>query len=500
MHRFIDVVLEKTIMRRLTMIFRYACCLLTAGLMAGTAAATRVEGSLTYDELPVTTTFSSFTCGHATAWEVGSGVWVEGSVDLAAGTYAINDLTEGTWSISVLLSTVECSNRVMARSGEFKAWKTIELGGETMVGLDLTGYLAYHVTAPLDSLDRWPGMMNGCPQGAPAPQQFTFTWDPVPRVHHYTLSVWRNSCDEVLKVDEISVDGTSAQIELGTVPGEQFITLLLVGRAENNYELTTAPMIDYLNGSANQPKFYLDQDNPGERRPHPGNSLFVPQVAHVAGSGSTFWSSDLILSNPGGSSRVVQLVFTPRDANGLVEYETVSVEIPSGGSRVLDDVLANTMGVNGAGSLEVSPASLEVTSRISTLAPGGGSYGQGFPAIGPGDVAYVGGSTAMLGTGGVVKGSFRSNLALVETWGESAQVTVRLFDRDGSEIGSKTVDLPPFGNTQINDVVGKLGGPSTLEEGQVTVAVNSGNGRVGAVLSVVDNVSQDPTTFQLVPR
>ena len=58
----------------------------------------------------------------------------------------------------------------------------------------------------------------------------------------------------------------------------------------------------------------------------------------------------------------------------------------------------------------------------------------------------------------------------------------------------------PFGNTQINDVVGRFGGPSTLAEGQVTVTVHSGNGRIGAVLSVVDNTSQDPTGFPLVSR
>jgi hypothetical protein len=64
----------------------------------------------------------------------------------------------------------------------------------------------------------------------------------------------------------------------------------------------------------------------------------------------------------------------------------------------------------------------------------------------------------------------------------------------------KTGSLYPFGTTQINDVVAALGGPATMTEGQVTVDVLSGAGHVGAVLTLVDNGSNDPTTLFLVRR
>ncbi len=479
---------------------RFALFLFLSVVISGAADAAGLEGSLTYDLLPVKTSLPDFTCGSVAAFD-SSGQWTFGSVDLAAGTYAINGLTPGTWTVKVLLSTEECSGRVNPASGEFSAWATnFEISEETTMSLDLNGYYAYRVTQPRDSSEQWPGSVTGCPSGAPTPRHFTFAWEPVPRADHYDLVVSRYDCDGRIATEVVTFEENSVELELGTVSGEKFVLVALTARSADNHTLTLAPYIQFQNGSTNAVKLYLAEDDPGERLPHPTNSLFIPQVAHLGGVGSSFWTSDLILSNPTATGRVVTLVFTPRDADGLVEYETASLEIPAGGSRVLTDVLGNTLTTNGAGSLEVNPVFMEVTSRIFTTSPDGGSYGQGLPAIGPDDVVFIGGPATTLGTGGVVKGSFRSNLALVETWGESAQVTVVLLDRDGSEIGNKTVDLPPFGNQQINDVVGQLGGPLTLEEGQVAVTVNSGAGRVGAVLSVVDNASQDPTTFPLVPR
>lgn len=475
--------------------------LITMGLLAGTATATQVQGSLSYDGLPVSATFSSYTCSNAMAYSQDSGLWVTGNTDLAAGTYVFDDLTPGSWSVTVIFSTEDCANRVTADSGDLKAWDTLEVSGEETITQDLTGFYAYRVTTPYDSADQWPGTAVGCPHGAPVPRQFTFALDPVPRADRFQTAIWHYDCDGLLQAEEISFDGTSIEIEQETVPGEEFIRVLVTGISADNLPLTIDPAFRFPGGGSIQGCFfYLDQDNPGDRPAHPTNSLFVPQVAHLPGAGSTFWTSDLIVTNPGNSSTVAKLTFTPRGTNGLGEYLTASLEIPAGGSRVLTDVLANTIGTTGAGSLEVSPMSLEVTSRISTPAPAGGSYGQGFPVIASHDVAYIDGPAIILGTGGVVKGQFRSNLALVETWGETTQVIVRLWDRDGSEIGSTTVDLPPFGNTQINDLVGRLGGPSTLAEAQVTVTVHSGKGRVGAVLSVVDNTSQDPTVFPLVSR
>ena len=115
------------------------------------------------------------------------------------------------------------------------------------------------------------------------------------------------------------------------------------------------------------------------------------------------------------------------------------------------------------------------------------------------DLASLGGDVRRLGTGGVVKGAARTNLAIVEVWGEAVSVMVRLMDGEGRQLGQRQVELLPLSNVQINDLVSALGGPASLAAGLVTLEVVGGDGRVGAVLSVVDNASNDPTTIPLVP-
>ncbi len=465
-----------------------------------TASATRIEGQVTYDGLPVNETFPALTCGVAAALSWESGEWIWGTVDPESSTYSIDGADDGTWFVTIVLRTGPCPGDILASSGEVTAWGDVEVMEGSTARHDMDGYYAYRITEPLDSAESWAGTVTDCPPGAPVPQSFTLRWDAVPRAETYDVVISHEDCSGVLAVETPTPDGLSVPIEMGTVPGELFLSITIRARTASGLVLTTDPTIDYGNGAAKACLFHLDEGTPSDRTPHPGDSVFVPQVAHAAGVAPTFWTSDLILSNPGNSARNVRLVFTPRNANGLTTFTTAWVEVPARGSRTFSDVLGTVLGTDGAGSLEVSPAWMEVTSRVSTPAGGGGTYGQGYPALGPGDMAFIGGRTTTLAGGGVVRGAFRTNLALVETWGETVAVTVRLLDRDGTELGVRTMELPPYGNTQINDVVGALDGPATLEEGQVTVTVDSGAGHVGAVLSVVDNTSQDPTTRVLVPR
>ena len=238
----------------------------------------------------------------------------------------------------------------------------------------------------------------------------------------------------------------------------------------------------------------------GERTAHPPSSIFVPQVARLQGVGSSFWTSDVVLTNPSTSAVIATLTFTPRGMSGLTDYLSETVTVPAGGCRVLEDVVGTIFRTSGAGSLEVSPASLGVTSRISTPGQSGGSYGQGFPATSSDTAASLAGPVTTLGAGGLSRGSFRSNLVLTEIWGEGAEVEVFVLDREGIVVGTAGRSLPPFGTIQLNDIVGLAGGPATLTEGQVTVTVTSGGGRVVAVLSLVDQMTQDPTTLVLEPR
>jgi len=66
-------------------------------------------------------------------------------------------------------------------------------------------------------------------------------------------------------------------------------------------------------------------------------------------------------------------------------------------------------------------------------------------------------------------------------------------------LGSTTVELPPYGTVQLNRVVREVGVSGEVSDGVVRVEVTGGPGRVVAYLSVVDNVTGDPTTILLEP-
>lgn len=480
---------------------RIALVIVVVALVCAPAGASKVEGSFSYDGEAVSTVFPSFQYASAAAWNNGSSQWVRGTVDLGAGTYEVDGLAAGTWYVVVLVGPQDFAGRVTVWSNEVIGWETgFEVNDGATMTLDLECVYAYHITQPLDSGAVWPGSITDCPYGPPVADTFTFAWDPVPRAASYEVVVQRYSCGGSLASETSTPAALSVEIQQGQVAGEAFMTVEVRAWSSASELLTVVPYVRYGNGSGQSAYLHGSGGGGSGRFPHPSSSVFVPQIAHLPGVPPSVWSSDLILTNPTASPIAATLTFTPRDADGSTNFQTTSVTVPAGACRVFADVLSATLASSGAGSLEVSPATLEVTSRISTPRTGGGTYGQGYPAVGPDDVVYVGGPSTTLGAGGVSKGTTRTNLALVETWGESVTLTVRLTDRDGVELGTKTVNLDPYGNTQINDLVGQLGGPSTIAEGQVTVSVTSGGGRVAAVLSVVDQGSQDPTTLRLVRR
>lgn len=469
---------------------------LSLALPAAHAAATTLTGSLTYAGLPVAETFTDLDHGIATAHNSATSTRLYGTADAATGRYEIDGLTPGRWSVRVLLGPEDLGSRILPRSGEVGVTGYLDVGDVAELVLDLETGFAYRITEPFDSLDEWPGELTSCPSGPAAPPEVILAWQPVPLAVRYEVSVVHVSCGSGgLETTTLDTQGTSASIRLGGVAGEDYVGIALLAYSAGGHQLAQRPYIRYGRSLAEAIFLHLGSD---ERAPHPPSSVFVPQVGRLPGVPPTFWTSDVVLTNPTASAVTAQLVFTPRDVNGLTTYLTATVDVPPAGCRVLTDVVGNLFATTGAGSLQVSPLALGVTARIATPGAGGGSYGQGLPVAG----ATVSGSgpVTALGVGGVARGPFRSNLVLAEVWGEPAELLVSVLDRDGAPLGSTVALLEPFGNTQLNDVVGLVGGPATLSEGQVVVEVTSGDGRVAAVLSLVDATTGDPTTLALEPR
>jgi hypothetical protein len=94
----------------------------------------------------------------------------------------------------------------------------------------------------------------------------------------------------------------------------------------------------------------------------------------------------------------------------------------------------------------------------------------------------------------------RTNLALVETSGQPAKVTVRAYSTGGLKLAEKTYDLAANQYVQITDVFGGAGvnlGDGPFQNVEITAQVTDGAGHVVGVASVNDNLSRNPQLFVL---
>ena len=110
----------------------------------------------------------------------------------------------------------------------------------------------------------------------------------------------------------------------------------------------------------------------------------VPVVVSVAGSGGAQFSSELTLSNPGGSSAHVELTLTPADALGGGASSTVSQDIGPGRQLVIPDALA-FFAQQGA-----------ARTTLAAAASGGGSVRSSFTNLPAKAIVFVGARTTAL--------------------------------------------------------------------------------------------------------
>lgn len=467
---------------------------------ASDAAALTLRGSLTYDGQPLASSFSPYSQLSVKARNNSTMTWYTGSINFAASTYEVPGLPEGAYDVYFLFTnTTSRQAPDWPRVGEL--WsritgRSVGPGDPTVVNVGMLSTV--HLVQPLDNTGVWPGGTD-CPGGPGLPNTFTLAWDPVPKATRYEVVVTRHTCSEYLAEEIIPTTGTSVEVLQQIVSGERFSILTVRAFGAGGASLAVMPWMSYQYGGSTGT--YVHSHYAPERQSGSITGQHIAQVAHVAGVGTAFWVSDLILTNPTSNPINATLYFTPRGADGLTAYREATVDVPARSSRTFSDVVATVFGTTGAGSIEVTSPNLVVSSRTFTTRSGGGTYGQGYPPVRFNRDGQINFSVlkSLVG-GGVVKGTFRTNLTLCEVWGDGVGVRIELYDRSGARIGERDETVPAYGNIQINDVVAKLSSAATLTEGTVRVFPTSGAGWVAGFLSIVDNTSDDPTTVLMEPR
>ncbi len=367
-----------------------------------------------------------------------------------------------------------------------------------VINQDIDIRFYYHIVSPVDSLSQLDGLRYDCAGHPAVPYPITFAIEPVPRAIAYSFKATLMDCGGpaagFINID--SVD-PSVEIEWGTADEDgQLLEVTCTG--VSGKQLCANPSLQYSDGEAWALR--LANDDSGTRSIHHTDAVVIPAVAGTPGSHGTYWSSAVSVTNLATTDRQIEVTYTPRGVNGLTSYSSESVLVPASSQMAWSDIVTELFSTTGAGALEFRGQQLAVASRTSTPGVDSGSYGQGIPPVQPGQILSSAG-TATATMGGVEEGAvFRTNLGLCEISGEGATVRISIMDSSMTELGHRDYGLRPYENLQINQVAVAVAGTGALSNGIAKVTVLSGNGRVAAYLSVVDNATGDPTFIAIAPQ
>jgi len=215
----------------------------------------------------------------------------------------------------------------------------------------------------------------------------------------------------------------------------------------------------------------------------------LPGVANIDNP-VAHWRTDMRVFNYGSSVQPATLTFHP-GGNGAPK--SVDVLLDPGAVLTLDDVLRTKFGlVNTGGVVHVTTpgfSSLVVTARTYNQTSTG-TLGQFIPAVTPQEAVGTAGPTLHILQ---VEDSprYRTNIGLAEVTGAPALVELQVILPDSKF--TPTVQVPLAANEFRQFALLRDLALGNVYNARVTARVISGNGRVTAYGSVIDEQTQDPT-------
>ncbi len=186
------------------------------------------------------------------------------------------------------------------------------------------------------------------------------------------------------------------------------------------------------------------------------HAFFIPAAAFAAGAEGAFFQTDVEINNTGLDEARIYFNWLPRGEDNSEPRPSATFSLGPGESRRFENALATLfeLGPDSLGALELvaSTESVIGMSRTYNTPEGGagGTFGQGLPAIR---------ATEML-TGAEPQRiiflsespDFRANVGCVNGSSEPVRINIRAFDDQGSVLGTRTMDLAPYSNQQMNRV------------------------------------------------
>ncbi len=224
---------------------------------------------------------------------------------------------------------------------------------------------------------------------------------------------------------------------------------------------------------------------------------WIPSASRGSGSGGSQWRTDLGVLNTNGVRNDVELVFYSSSGP-----KTSTTFVAGNSQSILTDVVGQ-VGGSGNGALEVrATLPVKVSSRTYNLNVAGAAcypnatLGQNLDALAA-QQGLAAGEMAFLPQL-VENSAYRCNISLTNMGTANASVKVELFDGAGTKLGEYTESLTPGQFKQKTRPFFNNASPqqTNMSRGYAKVTVLSGDGIV-AYASVIDNLTQDPTTLAM---
>ncbi len=222
---------------------------------------------------------------------------------------------------------------------------------------------------------------------------------------------------------------------------------------------------------------------------------FIPAAAVAAGAQGAFFQTDVEINNRGEGEAQVTFQWLPRGMDNSQPAASDMLTLAPGQSMRFEDVLSGLFGLepDSLGALKLVSNTRNVIGMSRTYnIPGGkaaGTFGQGLPAVQasemitgtkPRRIIFLSENT-----------DSRANVGCVNGSGEDLRINMEVFDDEGSTLETRTMDLGPYSNDQINRVLNDW----KPVNGSVDVWGDSDGALFYCYGSMLDNVTSDATTI-----
>lgn len=221
----------------------------------------------------------------------------------------------------------------------------------------------------------------------------------------------------------------------------------------------------------------------------------VPGVAELDNGPSSNFHTDMRIFNASSNPVTVSVQYYPQAGDATPRPAPVNLTIGANEVRAVDNVLPSLFNLSRTGGAVTvnapSNVPLVLTARTFSRDSSGGTYGQFIPGVTAADA--VGAGERGLELLQLEQSSqYRTNLGLVEVTGKpvTIEITAAAPQSKISAVTQMTLQGHEFRQPRIFP---QMGFTNAVYNGRITVRVISGEGRVAAYGSVVDNRTVDPT-------